>query len=417
MQNILSRLLPGYRFCPTEEQLICYYLYQKVRGGLPSEAATMIKDYNLDGGEEPWEIFNKLAGHKEGDNALYFFTTLGKKTLNCTKRMSRTVGTNGGTWHGGSVDVVKSRRDNRDIVIGTRRRFLYQNHRRPDQHGRWILMQYGSESISENVVICKLKISSDHGLKESRKRKSMDYSSEVIQRNINIDAAISSGPTMAQLTHQEPRQIIQNQEMWPLVGTVSIEDNGGSSATGDTFYSIQNMGHEAPAIVNIEPALRFQPQQANFIQEPTISEHQQMAFASFSDNQKVLQSEAVFDGYERSQNIVESFYEHPITSFEPLTPLAEESIIIENEEIMGLATFSTEDYFENAAATVNVEPTTANENQQMALASYNGDEGVCRAGDNAVTTEDAAPAVSAIPVMDAGLIEYLKNETNWFANF
>jgi hypothetical protein len=377
----------------------------------------MIKDYNLDGGEEPWEIFNKLAGHKEGDNALYFFTTLGKKTLNCTKRMSRTVGTNGGTWHGGSVDVVKSRRDNRDIVIGTRRRFLYQNHRRPDQHGRWILMQYGSESISENVVICKLKISSDHGLKESRKRKSMDYSSEVIQRNINIDAAISSGPTMAQLTHQEPRQIIQNQEMWPLVGTVSIEDNGGSSATGDTFYSIQNMGHEAPAIVNIEPALRFQPQQANFIQEPTISEHQQMAFASFSDNQKVLQSEAVFDGYERSQNIVESFYEHPITSFEPLTPLAEESIIIENEEIMGLATFSTEDYFENAAATVNVEPTTANENQQMALASYNGDEGVCRAGDNAVTTEDAAPAVSAIPVMDAGLIEYLKNETNWFANF
>jgi hypothetical protein len=377
----------------------------------------MIKDYNLHGGEEPWEIFNKLAGHKEGDNVLYFFTTLGKKTLNCAKRMSRTVGTNGGTWHGGSVDVVKARRDNRDIVIGMRRRFLYQNHRRPDQHCRWILMQYGSESISGNVVICKLKISSDHGLKESRKRKSMDYSSEVIQRNINIDAAINSGPTMAQLTHQDPRQIIQNQEMWPLVGTVSIEDNGGSSATGDTFYSIQNMGLEAPAIVNIEPALRFQPQQANFIQEPMISEHQQMAFASFSDNQKVLQSEAVFDGYGRSQNIVESFYEHPIISFEPITPLAEESIIIENEETMGLATFSTEDYFENAAATVNIEPTTANENQQMALASYNGDEGVCPAGDNAITTEDAAPAVSAIPVMDAGLIEYLKNETNWFANF
>ena len=397
--------------------MISYYLYQKVRGGLPSEAATMIKDYNLDGGEEPWEIFNKLAGHKEGDNVLYFFTTLGKKTLNCTKRMSRTVGTHGGTWHGGSVDVVKSRRDNRDIAIGKRRRFLYQNHRRPDQHGRWILMQYRSESISENVVICKLKIS-DHGLKESRKRKSMDYSSEVIQRNINIDAAINSGPTMAQLTHQEPRQIIQNQEMWPLWGTVSIEDNGGSSGTGDTFYSIQNMGLGAPAIVNIEPALRFQPQQANFIQEPMISEHQQMAFASFSDNQKVLQSEAVFDGYERSQNIDESFYEHPTISFEPIMPLAEESIIIENEEIMGLATFSTENYFENAAAIVNIEPTTANENQQMALASYiNGDEGVCPAGDNAVAPEAAAPAVSAIPVMDAGLIEYLKNETNWSANF
>ncbi|KAJ6921495.1 hypothetical protein NC652_015415 [Populus alba x Populus x berolinensis] len=76
MLNVLSRLLPGYRFCPTDEQLICYYLYQKVRGGLPSEAATMIKDYNLDGGEEPWEIFNKLAGHKEASTPPIFNPTV-----------------------------------------------------------------------------------------------------------------------------------------------------------------------------------------------------------------------------------------------------------------------------------------------------------------------------------------------------
>ncbi|KAJ6921493.1 hypothetical protein NC652_015413 [Populus alba x Populus x berolinensis] len=50
-------------------------------------------------------------------------------------------------------------------------------------------LEYGSESISQNVVISKLKIS-DRGLKKSRKRKSM-ASSEVIQRNINIDACSS----------------------------------------------------------------------------------------------------------------------------------------------------------------------------------------------------------------------------------
>jgi hypothetical protein len=275
-------------------------------------------------------------------------------------------------------------------------------------------MQYGSESISENVVICKLKIS-DHGLKESRKRKSMGYSSEVIQRNINIDAVINSGPTMAQSAHdQEPRLLIQSQEMLPLVGTVSNEDNGGFSATGDTFYSIQNMGLEAPAIGNIEPVLPLiQPQRANFIHEPMISEHQQMAFASFSDNQKVvLQSEAVFDGYH------ESFNEHPIISFEPIMLRAEESNVIDNQGIMGLADISTEDYFENAAANVNFETmTSANENQQMEPASYYGGEAVSPAGDNAVTPLDAAPAVSAIPVMEAGLIEYWKNETNWFDNF
>jgi hypothetical protein len=382
----------------------------------------MIKLCNVygEGARPPCEIF-KLAGHKGGDDALYFFTILIKKTLNSsTQRMSRTVGTDGGTWHGDGVEEVICRLDNTEFK-GTKRRFRYQNKQRPDQHGCWTLLEYGSESISENVVICKLKIS-DHGLKEySRKRKSMD-SSEVIQRNINLDAVINSGPTMAQSAHdQEPRLLIQNQEMLPLVGTVSNEDNGGFSATGDTFYSIQNMGLEAPAIGNIEPVLPFQPQQENFIQEPTIGEHQQMASESFSDNQKVvLQSEAVFDGYhETRQNIAESFYEHPIISFEPIMPLAEESNnIIENQGIMGLADISTEDYFENAAANVNFETmTSANENQQMEPASYYGGEGVCPAGDNAVTPENAAPAVSAIPALEDDMLETLMNDTYWLENF
>ncbi|PNT29429.1 hypothetical protein POPTR_006G028300v4 [Populus trichocarpa] len=391
MQDILSRLPPGFRFLPTDEELIRYYLHRKVHGRLTPEEADVIKLCNLygEGARPPCEIF-KLAGHKGGDDALYFFTILIKKTLNSsTQRMSRTVGTDGGTWHGDGVEEVICRLDNTEFK-GTKRRFRYQNKQRPDQHGCWTLLEYGSESISENVVICKLKIS-DHGLKESRKRKSMD-SSEVIQRTVNIDAVINSGPTMAQSAHdQEPRLLIQNQEMLPLVGTVSNEDNGGFSATGDTFYSIQNMGLEAPAIGNIEPVLPFQPQQANFIQEPTIGEHQQMAS--------------------------ESFNEHPIISFEPIMLLSEESNIIENQGIMGLADISTEDYFENAAANVNFETmTSANENQQMEPASYNGGERVCPAGDNAVTPENAAPAVSAIPALEDDMLETLMNDTYWLEN-
>ena len=86
------------------------------------------------------------------------------------------------------------------------------------------------------------------------------------------------------------------------------------------------------------------------------------------------------------------------------------------QESMQLAEESN--IIENAAANVNFETmTSANENQQMEPASYNGGEGACPAGDNiAATPEAAAPAVSAIPVMDAGLIEYLKNETNCFEN-
>jgi len=266
MQDILSRFSPGFRFDPTGEQLISYYLARKVHGRLTPEETDMIKVCNIlygEGARPPWEIF-KLAGHKGGDDALYFFTTLIKKTRKSgARRMSRTVGTDGGTWHGDGVEEVTCRLDNREFK-GTKRRFRYQNNQRPDQNGCWNLLEYGSESISDNIVICKLKIS-EHGLKESRKRKSMR----------------------------------------PLAGTVSNEDNGGCSATGDTFYSIQNIG--------------------------------------------------------------------PMTA--------------------------------------------AYENQQMEPASYNGGVGVCPAGDNAVTPENAAPAVSAIPVMDACLTESLNNETSWSANF
>lgn len=47
MQNILSRLSSRYRFCPNEKELTCYHPYQKVHGGLPGEAATLMKYYNL----------------------------------------------------------------------------------------------------------------------------------------------------------------------------------------------------------------------------------------------------------------------------------------------------------------------------------------------------------------------------------
>ena len=217
MQDILSRLPPGFRFLPTDEELIRYYLHRKVHGRLTPEEADVIKLCNLygEGARPPCEIF-KLAGHKGGDDALYFFTILIKKTLNSsTQRMSRTVGTDGGTWHGDGVEEVICRLDNTEFK-GTKRRFRYQNKQRPDQHGCWTLLEYGSESISENVVICKLKIS-EHGLKESRKRKRMDYSSEGVclagdnaVTPENAAPAVSAIPAMG----HSMRDTLENDPNW-----------------------------------------------------------------------------------------------------------------------------------------------------------------------------------------------------------
>jgi hypothetical protein len=129
--------------------------------------------------------------------------------------MSRTVGTDGGTWHGDGVEEVTCRLDNTEFK-GTKRRFRYQNKQRPDQHGCWTLLEYGSESISENVVICKLKIS-EHGLKESRKRKLMDYSSEGVclagdnaVTPENAAPAVSAIPAMG----HSMRDTLENDPNW-----------------------------------------------------------------------------------------------------------------------------------------------------------------------------------------------------------
>jgi hypothetical protein len=325
MENGLPRPPPGFKFVPTEEELINYYLYNKIHGRFHGEDVTLIKDYDLYGEEEPWEIFNKFQGHKFGDNGLYFLTTLHKKTTNGIKNMNRSVGTHGGTWHGDGGKEVKS---SEGVVIGTKKRFRYHKHGKPAKDG-WILLEYGSESISENIVISQLKKSergSSNKEPTSRKRKHINAEvfevaedddilkimqsivinsipirspalepQQIIQNQdtwleaatvsmeLGASVTVDSGPDLS--LAQEPQQITANQEMWLEAASVAWENDGGFS----TAYSFD----DEISFVNGEPVgLQFEPGLGNFVQEPMINEHQQpminehqqMALACFSGN-------------------------------------------------------------------------------------------------------------------------------------
>ena len=248
MQTSLPRPPSGFRFVPKDEELIKYYLYNKVHGRLHGEDSTFIKDYNLYGEEEPWEIYNKFQGHKFCDDGLYFFTTLHKKTTNGTKKMNRSVGTHGGTWHGDGGNEVES---SEGIVIGTKKRFRYHKHGKPVKDG-WILLEYGSESVSKNIVISQLK-KSERGSseKESTSTKRKHVNAEVVEDDdilkimqsvvIIISKPVRS-PALA------PQQIIHNQDMWLEAATASMGDDGGRS-TEVTFDNILKMELGASTIV------------------------------------------------------------------------------------------------------------------------------------------------------------------------
>ena len=335
MQSSLPRPPPGFKFVPTEEELINRYLHNKVHGRLHGEDSTFIKDYNLYGEEEPWEIYNKFQGHKFCDDGLYFFTTLHKKTTNGTKKMNRSVGTHGGTWHGDGGNEVES---SEGIVIGTKKRFRYHKHGKPVKDG-WILLEYGSESVSKNIVISQLK-KSERGSseKESTSTKRKHVNAEVFEVDEDDDIlkiiqseVINSKPLGS--PDLGTQQIIYNQDTWLEAAAVSTEDDGGRSAevTCDNILmmdlgasAIVNSGHDLSqaqdpqqitanqeiwleaatdalendrgfsteytfddeiSFFNGEPViLQCEPDLVNFTQEPMINEHQQTALACFRGN-------------------------------------------------------------------------------------------------------------------------------------
>ncbi|KAL6134093.1 hypothetical protein ACLB2K_066326 [Fragaria x ananassa] len=67
----------GFRFHPTDQQLISYFLHKKV-----TEEASLysykniVCEFDLFGSTEPWEIWNMYGGHELRNQDLFFFTKL-----------------------------------------------------------------------------------------------------------------------------------------------------------------------------------------------------------------------------------------------------------------------------------------------------------------------------------------------------
>ncbi|XP_002313991.2 NAC domain-containing protein 71 [Populus trichocarpa] len=111
---------PGYRFCPTDVELACFYLYRKVNG-LP--LPNTVKDCNLYGDHEPWEIWEAFEGSELSNKDDLFFLTQLKNRSAKDSRSKRRVGRNGGTWKGDK----KIGTFTFDTITWTRKRLSYQN--------------------------------------------------------------------------------------------------------------------------------------------------------------------------------------------------------------------------------------------------------------------------------------------------
>ncbi|KAL5216960.1 hypothetical protein ABZP36_017644 [Zizania latifolia] len=147
LRAIESRLPPGFRFHPSDQELVCYYLRNKAKPPPAVSAATMLVDVDLHECE-PWELPDvaKLLCSDEW----YFFSCRDRKYATGSRRNRATKQ---GYWKATGKDkaILQQEDGSAPVVAGTRKTLVFYFGRAP--HGRksgWNMLQ------EEDWVLCRV---------------------------------------------------------------------------------------------------------------------------------------------------------------------------------------------------------------------------------------------------------------------
>ncbi|CAN8300981.1 unnamed protein product [Cochlearia groenlandica] len=144
-----STVFPGFKFSPTDVELISYYLKRKMDG--LERSVEVIPDadiYNF----EPWDLPDMSI--VKSDTEWFFFCARGKKYPHGSQNRRTTKM---GYWKAtGKERDVKSLSE----VIGTKRTLVFHIGRAPKgERTEWIMHEYCMKEVSldDALVVCKLK--------------------------------------------------------------------------------------------------------------------------------------------------------------------------------------------------------------------------------------------------------------------
>uniref|UniRef100_A0A5B6YSR7 Putative NAC domain-containing protein 18-like n=1 Tax=Davidia involucrata TaxID=16924 RepID=A0A5B6YSR7_DAVIN len=164
VKNGVLRLPPGFRFHPTDEELVVQYLKRKVYScPLP---ASIIPDFDVCK-SDPWD----LPGDSEQER--YFFSTREAKYPNGS-RSNRATGS--GYWKATGIDkqiVTSSSRSNQ--VVGMKKTLVFYRGKPP--HGfrtDWIMHEY-------RLVVAAAETTTPQKKKKKKKKKNSTQLSSMVQ--------------------------------------------------------------------------------------------------------------------------------------------------------------------------------------------------------------------------------------------
>ncbi|KAL3379681.1 hypothetical protein AABB24_000407 [Solanum stoloniferum] len=183
VKNGVLRLPPGFRFRPTDEELVVQYLKRKVFSfPLPASIIPEVEVYKSD----PWDLPGDMEQEK------YFFSTKEVKYPN-GNRSNRA--TNSGYWKATGIDKQIVLRGQQ---VGLKKTLVFYRGKSP--HGcrtNWIMHEYrlsnlesNHHPIQGNWVICRIFLKKRGNTKN--KEENMTTHDEIINREVGKDSPLVS---------------------------------------------------------------------------------------------------------------------------------------------------------------------------------------------------------------------------------
>ncbi|XP_075487164.1 NAC domain-containing protein 92-like isoform X2 [Primulina tabacum] len=270
----LDKLPPGFRFHPTDEELITYYLINKISDANFTERAIGDVDLNKC---EPWDLPAKA---KMGEKEWYFFSLRDRKYPTGV-RTNRA--TNTGYWKttGKDKEIYNS---NTSEQVGMKKTLVFYKGRAPrGEKSNWVMHEYRIHSKSayrtskDEWVVCRVFQKSLSGKKyPSNQPRGVNNSF-----TYNLDQIPAQNPNIhSQIMHPENFQFPSRNYMTPaeLQEVLMRAGGGGGSSnnminnlhmippqmnygggSGGGCFSISGLNLNLGGVASAEPPMRPMP--------------------------------------------------------------------------------------------------------------------------------------------------------------
>ncbi|XP_074564347.1 NAC domain-containing protein 100-like [Curcuma longa] len=217
LRDIGSTLPPGFKFYPSDEELVCYYLRKKVACDRASAGTLVEVDLHT---QEPWELPD-IA--KLSVNEWYFFNFRDRKYATGS-RANRA--TRSGYWKATGKDRTIYDPTIHATVVGMRKTLVFYLGRAPNgAKTNWVMHEFRLESplappMKEDWVLCRV----------FHKKKGVE-NNDLVYNNNNSSSYLESSPP-----HQMP---LQHEGYGEMTTTMMM---ASKSSSHKEFYALGEEG-------------------------------------------------------------------------------------------------------------------------------------------------------------------------------